>query len=105
MTSQAQAQAPLEAVRGLVFLAFPLHPAGRPGTERAAHLQKIGIPMLFIQGSRDELAELDLLRPIVGRLGPRASLHVLENADHSFHVPARSGRKDAEVREESLDAV
>ncbi len=105
MTSQAQAQAPLEAVRGLVFLAFPLHPAGRPGTERAAHLQKIGIPMLFIQGSRDELAELDLLRPIVGRLGTRASLHVLENADHSFHVPARSGRKDAEVREESLDAV
>lgn len=105
MTSQAQAQAPLEAVRGLVFLAFPLHPAGRPGTERAAHLQEIGIPMLFIQGSRDELAELDLLRPIVGRLGTRASLHVLENADHSFHVPARSGRKDAEVREESLDAV
>lgn len=105
MTSQAQAQAPLTSVRGLVFLAFPLHPAGRPGTERAAHLQEVGIPMLFIQGSRDELADIGLLRPLVQRLGARATLHVLEDADHSFHVPARSGRKDAEVREDAWDAV
>ena len=105
MTSQAQAQAPLERVRGLVFLAFPLHPAGRPGTDRAAHLQEVGIPMLFIQGSRDELADIGLLRPVVQRLGARATLHLLEDADHSFHVPARSGRKDSEVREDAWDAV
>lgn len=105
MTSQAQAQAPLAGVRGLVFLAFPLHPAGQPGTERAVHLQDVGIPMLFIQGTRDELAEPGLLRPLVERLGPRATLHVLEDADHSFHVPARSGRTDSEVRNEALDAV
>lgn len=105
MTSQAQAQAPLAGVRGLVFLAFPLHPAGQPGTERAVHLQDVGIPMLFIQGTRDELAEPALLGPLVERLGPRATLHVLEDADHSFHVPARSGRKDSEVRNEALDAV
>lgn len=105
MTSQAQAQAPLPGVRGLVFLSFPLHPAGRPGTDRAAHLQEIGVPMLFIQGGRDELADLRLLRPIVERLGALATLHVLEDADHSFHVPARSGRKDAEVRQDALDAL
>ena len=105
MTSQAQAQAPLAQVRGLVFLAFPLHPAGRPGTDRAAHLQEVGIPMLFIQGSRDELADLRLLRPIVAGLGTRATLHLLEDADHSFHVPARSGRTDRDVREAALDAM
>lgn len=103
MTSQAQAQDGLVGVRGLVFLAFPLHPAGRPGTDRAAHLEKVGIPMLFIQGTRDELASLDLLRPVVARLGRRASLHLLENADHSFHVPARSGLTDAEVLAGALD--
>jgi uncharacterized protein len=105
MTSQAQAQAPLPQVRGLVFLAFPLHPAGRPGTERAAHLEQVGIPMLFIQGSRDELAEQSLLRALIARLRERATLHVLEDADHSFHVPARSGRKDSDVRDGALDAV
>ncbi|MDE2263301.1 MAG: dienelactone hydrolase family protein [Gammaproteobacteria bacterium] len=105
MTSQAQALSPLAGVRGLVFLAFPLHPAGRSGTDRAAHLQEIGIPMLFIQGSRDELADLSLLRPVIERLGSRGTLHVLEDADHSFHVPARGGRKDSQVREDALDAV
>jgi uncharacterized protein len=105
MTSQTQAQAPLAGVRGLVFLAFPLHPAGQPGTERAAHLQQISIPMLFVQGSRDALADLRLLRPVVERLGVRATLHVLPDADHSFHVPAGSGRKDSQVRDDALDAV
>lgn len=105
MTSQAQAQAPLEQIRGLVFLAFPLHPAGRPGTDRAAHLEEIDIPMLFIQGTRDELAEPNLLGPIIASLGSRATLHALEDADHSFHVPARSGRKDSEVRDDALDAI
>ena len=105
MTSQAQSQAPLAGVRGLVFLAFPLHPAGRPGTDRAVHLKEVSIPMLFIQGTRDELADPSLLRPLLERLGSRATLHVLEDADHSFHVPARSGRKDADVREDALDAI
>lgn len=105
MTSQVHAQAALPGVRGLVFLAFPLHPAGRPGTERAAHLQEVGIPMLFIQGSRDDLAEPKLLRPVVERLGARATLHVLEDADHSFHVPARSGRKDSDVLADALNAI
>jgi len=105
MTSQAQAQAALPGVGGLVFLAFPLHPAGRPGTERAAHLQEVGIPMLFIQGSRDDLAEPGLFRPVVELLGVRATLHVLEDADHSFHVPARSGRKDSDAVAEALNAV
>jgi len=105
MTSQAQARAPLPGVRGLVFLAFPLHAAGRPGTERAAHLEEVGIPMLFIQGSRDELADLGLLRPVVARLGARATLQVLEDADHSFRVPARSGRKSSAVQAAALDAL
>ena len=103
MTSQAQAHEPLAGVRGLVFLAFPLHPAGRPGTERASHLEQTGVPLLFIQGTRDELASLDLLRPLVARLGSRATLHPLQDADHSFHVPARSGRSDAEVLAGALD--
>jgi predicted alpha/beta-hydrolase family hydrolase len=105
MTSQAQAQAPLSGVRGLVFLAFPLHPADRPGTDRAAHLQEVSLPMLFIQGSRDELADPSLLRAVVAGLGSRATLHVLEDADHSLHVPARSGRKDSDVRADALNAV
>jgi uncharacterized protein len=98
MTSQAQAAAPLTGVRGLVFLGFPLHPAGRPSQDRAQHLAEVKIPMLFLQGTRDELADLGLLEPVVARLGERARLERLEGADHSFHVPARSGLKDAEVR-------
>lgn len=105
MTSQAQAGSPLPGVRGLVFLGFPLHPAGKPSDERAAHLAEVDVPMLFLQGSRDELASLELLRPLVKRLGARAMLHVFDDADHSFHVPARSGRKDAEVLGEALDVV
>jgi len=97
MTSQAQALAPLEGVRGLAFVAFPLHPAGKPGIERAQHLADVAVPMLFLQGSRDELAELGLLRSVVEPLGERATLHVVEHADHSFHVRASSGRKDADV--------
>jgi uncharacterized protein len=105
MTSQAQAESPLPGVRGLVFLGFPLHPAGRPSDERAAHLSAVQIPMLFLQGTRDELAELSLLRPVIERLGVRASLRLCQDADHSFHVPARSGRKDADVRDEMFDAL
>src|SRR5690606_38691560 len=105
MTSQAQAASPLPGVRGLAFLAFPLHPAGRPSDERAVHLFDVQIPMLFLQGTRDSLAELALLRPLVERLGARATLRLSQDADHSFHVLARSGRKDAEVRDEMLDAL
>jgi predicted alpha/beta-hydrolase family hydrolase len=105
MTSQAQAKTPLTGVRGLVFLGFPLHPAGQPSRERAAHLAGVRIPMLFIQGTRDKLAELDLLKPVVANLGELAKLHLVEAADHSFHVPARSGRNDRAVMEEVLDAV
>jgi predicted alpha/beta-hydrolase family hydrolase len=105
MTSQAQAAAPLQDVRGLAFLAFPLHPPKQPSDERAAHLFDVNIPMLFLQGTRDELATLELLEPIIKRLGPRASLVLAQDADHSFHVPARSGRKDADVRHELLAAL
>jgi hypothetical protein len=105
MTSQAQAKAPLAGVRGLAFLGFPLHPAGKPSSERAEHLADIDIPMLFIQGTRDKLAELSLLQPVLDGLGPLASLHPVKEADHSFHVPARSGRKDREVMDEVLDAI
>jgi predicted alpha/beta-hydrolase family hydrolase len=105
MTSQAQAKAPLTGVQGLAFLGFPLHPAGRPSDDRAEHLSDVKIPMLFLQGTRDALAELSLLRPVVDRLGKRATLKLFEEADHSFHVPARTGRKGAEVRGEILDAL
>ena len=105
MTSQAQAVAPLAGVRGLAFLGFPLHPAGRPSEERATHLFEVGVPMLFLQGTRDELAEQALLQATVERLGERGTLHWLESADHSFHVPARSGRKDVEVMAEAIDAL
>jgi predicted alpha/beta-hydrolase family hydrolase len=104
MTSQAQAATPLEGVHGLAFFGFPLHPAGKPSSDRAKHLGDIRIPMLFLQGSRDSLAELSLLEPVVKSLKRLASLHVVKDADHSFHVPARSGRKDSEVMNEILDA-
>jgi predicted alpha/beta-hydrolase family hydrolase len=100
MTSQAQAASPLAGVRGLVFLGFPLHPAGKPGDERGAHLFDVTVPMLFLQGTRDELADLLLLRPLVAKLGERATLKLFQDADHSFHVPARTGRKDSEVMAE-----
>lgn len=103
MTSQAQAQSPLPGVRGLVFIGFPLHPAGKASVERAAHLADITVPMLFLQGTRDDLAQLELLQPTVARLGSRATLELFEHADHAFHVPARSGRKDTQVMEELLD--
>jgi predicted alpha/beta-hydrolase family hydrolase len=105
MTSQAQAAAPLAGVRGLAFLGFPLHPAGTPSDARAKHLSAVDIPMLFIQGTRDKLAELPLLEPIVKRLGKSASLHLVQEADHSFHVPARSGRNDRDAMSEVLDAL
>jgi predicted alpha/beta-hydrolase family hydrolase len=105
MTSQAQAIAPLAGVRGLAFLGFPLHPAGKPSVARAAHLSELKIPMLFLQGTRDGLAELKLLEPVVKGLGGLASLHVVQDADHSFHVLARSGRNDREVMSEVLDAL
>jgi predicted alpha/beta-hydrolase family hydrolase len=97
MTSQAQAATPLSSVSGIVFFGFPLHPAGKPSIARAAHLSKVSIPMLFLQGTRDALAELSLLRPLAKEL-PHATLKELDGADHSFHVPVRSGRTDAEVR-------
>ena len=105
MTSQAQAAEPIPGVAGLAFLGFPLHPAGKPGVERAAHLADVKIPMLFVSGSRDALAELDLLKPVVAGLGDRAKLHVVEHADHSFKVAAKSGRTGADAEAEVLDAL
>ena len=105
MTSQAQAAAPLPRVRGLAFLGFPLHPPGRASAERAAHLFDVHIPMLFLQGSRDEFANPSFLQPLIAQLGSRAHLETFEQADHSFHVPARSGRTDAQVLGEMLDAL
>ena len=106
MTSQAQAAAPLAGVRGLVFVGFPLHPPGKPGDERGAHLFDVHIPMLFLQGTRDEFAELEsAARRWSSRLGARATLTLFDDADHSFHVPARSGKKDAQVRAEMADSL
>src|SRR5215467_12275014 len=107
MTSQAQAALPLPRVRGLAFLGFPLHPAGKPAAadDRAQHLFAVEVPMLFLQGTRDALAELALIRDLAERLGARASLQLFEDADHSFHVPARSGRKSADVMNEMLDRL
>ena len=105
MTSQAQAAEPLVHVHGLVFLGFPLHGAEKPSIERAEHLSKVQCPMLFLQGTRDELADFDLITDVVEQLGERATLAPIPDADHSFHVPARSGRKDAEVLEAMLDVV
>ena len=104
MTSQAQAKAPLDGVKGLAFFGFPLHPAGKPSAERAKHLADVKLPMLFLQGTRDALAELDLLRPVVKGLGRNATLHLAEGADHSFHVLKSSGRNDREMLAEILDA-
>jgi len=105
MTSTAAAEAPLPGVRGLVFFGFPLHAPGKPGRTRAAHLAEVELPMLFLQGTRDALASLDELRPVLEDLGPRAALHVVEGGDHSFHVPKRSGRSDDAVLEELADRV
>lgn len=105
MTSQAQAEQPLPGVRGLAFLGFPLHPAGKPGIERAEHLSRVQIPMLFVSGDRDALAELELLKPVVASLGERATLRLVAHADHSFKVAARSGRTSAEAEAEALDAL
>src|SRR6516165_4663813 len=104
MTSQAQARAPLPGVHALAFLGFPLHPAGRPSQDRGAHLFDVQIPMLFLQGCRDNLASIDQLEPLCKKLGRRATVNLFADADHSFHVPARSGRKDAQVLGEMIDA-
>lgn len=105
MTSQAQAVSPLPDVKGLAFFGFPLHPAGSPGVSRAKHLSDVTTPMLFLQGSRDKLADLQLLETLCNDLGSRATLKIIPEADHSFHVPARSGRKDADVHAELLDVM
>ena len=105
MTSQAQAASPLPGVRGLAFLGFPLHAAGRPSAERGAHLSEVRIPMLFLQGTRDALADVKLMQKLVQGLGPRATLVLIQDADHFFHVPARSGRNEREVTAEMLDAL
>ena len=105
MTSQAQAAAALPNVRGLAFLGFPLHPPGAPSDERAAHLADVRVPMLFLQGTRDEFADLDLLRPVAERLAPRATLSLFNDADHSFHVRARTGNNDAGIRQAMMDVL
>lgn len=105
MTSSAQANVPLPGVRGLVFLGFPLHPPGRPGVTRAEHLDRVAVPMLFLQGTRDDFAELMLLRKVIARLGTRATLHLIEGGDHSFKVLKRSGRTDAETMGEVVDGI
>lgn len=105
MTSQAEAIETLPHVRGLVFVGFPLHPTGKPGTDRGEHLVDVKVPMLFLQGTRDALAELELMRRTVDRLGQRATLHVVDGADHAFHVLARSGRRDSDVIEELADTM
>ena len=103
MTSQAQASQPMPGVRGLVFFGFPLHPPGRPGTSRAEHLTAVAVPMLFLQGTRDEFAQLDLLQQVVRGLGDRATLHLVEDGDHSFKAPKRTGKSEADVMNELAD--
>jgi uncharacterized protein len=103
MTSQAQAKQALPGVRGIAFFGFPLHASGKPSSDRAAHLADVHVPMLFLQGSNDKLAEPALLKPVVESLGARATMHLVDGADHSFHVPARSGRTDQQVMVELLD--
>jgi uncharacterized protein len=105
MTSQAQAIAPLPQLRGLVFLGFPLHPAKKPSLDRAAHLAQVECPMLFVQGTRDELADVELICSVADQLGARAALHWFADADHSFHVPARSGQTDQQVLDSIVDAI
>ncbi len=97
MTSLAASEEPLPGVRGIVFFGFPLHPAGEPSVERAEHLSRVKVPMLFLQGTRDALADLSLLSPVCKKLGKRATMHIVGDADHSFHVPKRSGKTDEEV--------
>ena len=105
MTSTAQAEEPLEGVRGLAFLGFPLHPPGKPGTSRAEHLSQVRVPMLFLQGTRDEFAQLELITSVSETLGPRATLHLIPDADHSFKVPKRSGRTAEDVVAELADRI
>lgn len=105
MTSQAQASQPMPGVRGLVFFGFPLHAPGRPGTARAEHLTAVDVPMLFLQGTRDEFADLDLLRKVLQGLGDRAKLHLIEEGDHSFKVPKRTGKTEADVMNELADTI
>jgi len=105
MTSQAAAEHPLEGVRGLVFFGFPLHPPNRPGTARAKHLANVTVPMLFLEGTRDAFADLKLLRPICRKLSPQATLHIIKDADHSFHVPKSAGKTDSEVLHELAETV
>jgi len=105
MTSQAQARKPLPGVRGLVFLGFPLHPPGRPGTARAEHLTAVDVPMLFLQGTRDEFAQLDLLQEVLRPLGDRATLHLIEEGDHSFNVPKRTRKTETDVMNELAETI
>ncbi len=105
MTSTAAAEEALEGVRGLVFFGFPLHAPGKPGTKRAEHLAKVGVPMLFLEGTRDAFADLRLLRPVIKKLGRKATLKVVETADHSFHVLKSAGKTDAEVLRELAQRV
>jgi predicted alpha/beta-hydrolase family hydrolase len=105
MTSQAQAKEPLPGVRGLVFCGFPLHAPGRPGVERAEHLSAVQIPMLFLQGTRDEFATLDLLQGVLKRLGGRATLHLIDEGDHSFKVPKRTGKTERDILEELATTI
>ena len=105
MTTQAQAAEPLPGLKGIVLVGFPLHPAGKPSAERAAHLDSVKLPMLFLQGTRDSLADLDLITQTVASLGKKATLHTVDGADHAFHVLVRSGRTDAQVLEELLDTM
>ena len=105
MTSQAAAEGLLEGVTGLAFFGFPLHPPNRPGTKRADHLAKVTLPMLFLQGTRDAFAGLELLHPILAKLGSRATLHVINGADHSFHVPKKSGKTDTDILAELAETT
>ena len=105
MSSQAQAASPMAGVKGLIILGFPLHPPDRPSADRARHLSGVRVPMLFLQGTRDKLAQSELLQPLIKQLGDRATLRLLQEADHSFHVPARSGRNDSDLMAEMLDAL
>jgi predicted alpha/beta-hydrolase family hydrolase len=105
MTSQAQAANPLEDIRGLSFMGFPLHPPGKPSAERGAHLEDVRVPMLFLQGTRDEFAKLSLLKALIKRLGSRATLSLFKDANHSFHAPARTGRTEAQIRAELAEMV
>ena len=105
MTSGAAAREPLPGVKGLIFFGFPLHPPGNAGTARADHLSQVTVPMLFIQGTRDSLADLELIKEVEGRLGSKALLHIVDGGDHSFHVPKRTGKSDAQVLAEIAGVV